>query len=181
MNNKKVLIVIDMQNDFVTGALENSEAQGITAALEDRVKEYKAEGIPVFFTRDTHGEDYMETQEGRLLPVPHCIKDTKGWQIIDCLKEYADEANVLDKPTFGAVDFPAWLEEKLGAEAVSDLEEIQFCGVCTDICVISNAMILKATYPEKKITVFGSLCAGVTPESHENALNAMKACQMYIN
>lgn len=180
MENSKILIVIDMQNDFVTDALENKDAQAITAAMAKKVKEYRENGIPVFFTRDTHGDDYMNTQEGRLLPVPHCIKNTEGWQIIDCLAEFADINNTLDKPTFGAVALPAWLEEKLGADAVAELKEIEFCGVCTDICVISNAMLLKAAYPEKKITIDSRLCAGVTPESHKTALDAMRACQMYI-
>ncbi|MDO4395519.1 MAG: isochorismatase family cysteine hydrolase [Clostridia bacterium] len=180
MANDKILIVIDMQNDFVTDALENKEAQLITDGLAAKVEEYMQQDIPVFFTRDTHAENYMETQEGKFLPVPHCIKGTKGWEIIDALSKYADESNTLDKLTFGAVNLPAWLESKLGADAMNELEEIQLCGVCTDICVISNAMILKGSYPEKKISVLSEFCAGVTPESHETALNAMKSCQMYI-
>lgn len=179
MNGNKILIVIDMQNDFVTDALANAEAQAITEKLAEKVKGYITQGIPVFFTRDTHGENYMETQEGHLLPVPHCLKGTEGWQIIDCLAEFSNEHNTLDKPTFGATALPAWLEENLGDD-FGRLDEIEFCGVCTDICVISNAMLLKAAYPEMKITVDSSLCAGVTPESHNTALDAMKACQIYI-
>lgn len=176
MGKKKVLIVIDMQKDFLTGALANEEAQKITADIRNRIEEYIREELPVFFTRDTHGNDYMETQEGRMLPVPHCIRGTDGWQIADELREYAPEDRVLDKRSFGCVDLPDWLAENLGGEP----EEIELCGVCTDICVISNAMILKAAFPETKIKVKGALCAGVTPESHQTALAAMTSCQIIV-
>lgn len=176
---KKVLLVIDMQKDFVTGALANEEAQKIVSAIEKRIEEYRKDDYPVFFTRDTHGENYMDTQEGRLLPVPHCIKDSDGWQIIEQLRGFADEENVLDKPSFGCLNLPAWLLEKLD-EKGENLEEIELCGVCTDICVISNAMILKAAFPEVTVSVNGKLCAGVTPESHENALKAMASCQVVV-
>lgn len=176
MSRKKALIVIDMQKDFVTGALANVEAQQIIGNIQTKIKAYEDAGMPVFFTRDTHGQDYLDTQEGKLLPVPHCLKNTDGWQIISELSEYFREENTLDKPTFGCLNIGTWLKEKLGEEP----ESIELCGVCTDICVISNAMILKAAYPETTITVDGTCCAGVTPASHANALEAMKMCQIII-
>lgn len=176
MDTTKVLIVIDMQNDFVTGALANEEAQKIVAGVEAKIQSYQKNGLPVFFTRDTHGDDYMQTQEGAMLPVPHCLKGSEGWQIMDSLKPYVTEGAVLDKPSFGCIELPRWLESKLGEKP----EEIELCGVCTDICVISNAMILKAAFPETRVRVSGSCCAGVTPESHSNALKAMKVCQIIV-
>lgn len=176
MKNEKALLVIDMQVDFVTGALANEEAQQIIGRLQEKIAAYRAEGYPVLFTRDTHGENYMETQEGRLLPVPHCIKDSEGWQIIDDLREGVREEDVLDKPTFGCMELPGWLGEKLGGVP----EEIELVGVCTDICVISNAMILKAAFPETTVKVDSSCCAGVSPQSHETAIEAMKACQIIV-
>lgn len=173
---KKALIVIDMQKDFLTGALANPEGEAIIPAVAKRIEEYEKEGCPVFFTRDTHTEEYMNTQEGRLLPVPHCIKGTDGWQIAKELRGFADEGNVLDKLSFGCMELPTWIAGKLGETP----KELELCGVCTDICVISNAVILKAAFPETKIEVKGRLCAGVTPESHENALNAMKNCQIIV-
>ena len=176
MSGKKVLFVIDMQVDFVTGALANEEAQTITGRIVDKVKAYQEAGDFVFFTRDTHGENYMETQEGRLLPVPHCAEGTDGWQIVDELKVFANKDNTLDKPSFGSLELPKWVYKKTDG----DFDEMEFCGVCTDICVISNAMIMKAAFPEISLTVDGSCCAGVTPESHQTALDAMAACQMNI-
>ena len=176
MKTDKLLLVIDMQNDFITGALANPEAEAIIEAVAEKIQDFQNEGRPVFFTRDTHGEDYMETQEGKRLPVPHCLRGSDGWQIADRLKAYADEEDVLDKPSFGSLQLPEWIEEKLGRAP----EEIELCGVCTDICVISNAVILKAAFPETIVTVEGAFCAGVTPESHGNALEAMRACQVNI-
>lgn len=176
MKKEKVLLVIDMQNDFVTGALANKQACDIIGNLQQKITACKDEGTSVFFTRDTHEEDYLHTQEGRLLPVPHCIKGTQGWQIIGELQQYACEDNTFDKPAFGSLSIGEWLTQKLGGEP----EEIELCGVCTDICVISNAMILKAAFPESKVTVDGMCCAGVTPESHMTALLAMKACQIFV-
>lgn len=177
MRTDKILLVIDMQNDFVTGSLANEEAKKIIGSIEGRIKEYIDEECPVFFTRDTHGEDYMNTQEGQFLPVPHCVENTDGWEIVAGLKDYANTENTFDKPSFGATKLPAWIVEKLGATP----KEIELCGVCTDICVISNALILKASFPETKVSVRGSLCAGVTPESHANALEAMKPCQVVVS
>lgn len=162
----KYLIVVDMQNDFITGALGSELAEAIVPSVVEKVKNYDGK---VIFTRDTHFTGYMQTQEGKKLPVEHCIKDTDGWQICNELKPYVNE--VADKITFGSVDLP---------KMITDAEEIELCGLCTDICVISNAMILKATYPEAKITVDSNCCAGVSVESHNTALDAMKAVQIEV-
>jgi len=162
----KYLIVVDMQNDFITGTLGSKLAEAIVPNVVEKVKNFDGK---VIFTRDTHFADYMQTQEGKNLPVEHCIKDTDGWQICDELKPYANE--VVDKITFGSVDLP---------KMIADADEIELCGLCTDICVISNAMILKATFPEVKITVDSKCCAGVSVESHNTALNAMKAVQIEV-
>ena len=176
MKKDKALLVIDMQVDFVTGALANEEAQKIIGRIREKIETYRQAGYPVFFTRDTHGENYMETQEGRLLPVPHCIKGSEGWQIVEELRDCAEEEDILDKPAFGCLELPKWLLDKLGQAP----DEIELVGVCTDICVISNAMILKAAFPETTVKVDGSCCAGVSPQSHETALSAMKACQVAV-
>ncbi len=174
---KKILLVIDMQKDFVTGALANEEAQKIIGKIQKKIEEYKKEGNPVFFTRDTHEENYLQTQEGRLLPVVHCVRESDGWQIISELACEVSPVNVLDKPAFGSLELPQWLNERLG-DGIPD--EIELCGVCTDICVISNAMILKAAFPETVISVEEKCCAGVSPESHRIAIEAMKACQILV-
>ena len=163
----KYLIVVDMQNDFITGSLGSKLAEGIVSKVVEKVKNFDGK---VIFTRDTHFADYMQTQEGENLPVEHCIKDTDGWQICDELKPYVNE--VVDKITFGSMDLP---------QMITDAEEIELCGLCTDICVISNAMILKAAFPEVKVAVDGDCCAGVTAESHNTALDAMKAVQIEVN
>lgn len=166
----KYLIVVDMQEDFIRGSLGSPLAEKIVPDVVNKVKDFEGK---VIFTRDTHFADYMSTQEGQKLPVEHCIKDTAGWQICDELKPYADE--VIDKITFGSVDLPEIIRNY-----DADIEEIELCGLCTDICVISNAMILKAAFPEVKITVDGKCCAGVSTESHNTALAAMKAVQIEI-
>ena len=163
----KYLIVVDMQNDFITGALGSKLAEAIVPNVVEKVKNFDGK---IIFTRDTHFADYMSTQEGKNLPVEHCIKDTDGWQICDELKPYVNE--VVDKVTFGSVELP---------KLITDADEIELCGLCTDICVISNAMILKATFPEVKISVDSNCCAGVSVESHEIALNAMKSVQIEVN
>ena len=162
----KYLIVVDMQNDFITGTLGSKLAEAIVPNVVEKVKNFDGK---VIFTRDTHFADYMQTQEGKNLPVEHCIKDTDGWQICDELKPYVNE--IVDKITFGSVDLP---------QMITDADEIELCGLCTDICVISNAMILKATFPEVKITVDSNCCAGVSVVSHNTALNAMKAVQIEV-
>ena len=166
----KYLIVVDMQNDFTTGSLGSPHAAAIIPHVVEKVKSFEGR---VIFTRDTHGEDYMQTQEGRNLPVIHCIKDTPGWQICDELLPFAE--TVVDKPTFGSTALAHLL-----ASSAEPMEEIELCGLCTDICVISNAMILKAAFPEVKMTVDASCCAGVTVESHNTALDAMKAVQIEV-
>lgn len=176
MTKKKVFIVIDMQNDFITGPLGNDEGRSIVGALKEEIERKKSEGYETLFTLDTHDGKYMNSQEGRYLPVEHCIEGTEGWQIIPELRPYANSKNILLKNSFGATDIGKWVEEAAGGEP----EEIVLTGVCTDICVISNSMILKAYFPEVPIRVMGKLCAGVTPESHENALKAMGPCQIDV-
>ena len=172
---RKILVVVDMQNDFIDGALGTKEAAAIVPNVVKRIQEFEGD---VLYTRDTHSDNYMETQEGRNLPVPHCIKGTPGWELCPDLKALrdADNSPVLDKVTFGAKDLPAYLE----ARYPGGLECVELIGLCTDICVISNAMVLKAFFPELPVSVTASCCAGVTPESHENALNAMKMCQIAV-
>ena len=166
----KFLIVVDMQVDFIAGSLGSDLATAIVPNVVEKVKNFDGK---VIFTRDTHFEDYMQTQEGTKLPVPHCIKDTDGWQVCDELRPYVE--TVIDKVTFGSVDLP-----KMVKGFGEPIDEIEICGLCTDICVISNATILKAAFPEVKITVDASCSAGVTVESHNTALNAMKTVQIEI-
>jgi len=170
----KYLIVVDMQTDFVDGALGTAEAVAIVPAVKARIEKAKAEGETVLFTRDTHEEAYLETQEGRNLPVPHCIRGSEGWEIIPQLRAYAAGAEMIDKPTFGS----AALGQRLAAE--EGIEQITLIGLCTDICVISNALLIKAFLPEVEVKVDAACCAGVTPDSHNNALAAMKVCQITV-
>ena len=168
----KVLIAVDLQNDFIDGALGTPEASAMLPAALRRIREFDG---PVLFTRDTHGPDYPQTREGRALPVPHCIAGTDGWQIAPSLQPYA--AEIIDKPTFGSTS----LGERLQAmNAQHPIESITLIGLCTDICVISNALLLRAFLPEVPITVDAACCAGVTPQSHRIALQAMLACQIEI-
>lgn len=170
---KKLLVVVDMQNDFVTGALGSQEAKAIVPKVEEKVARAVEAGVDVIFTKDTHGEDYLETQEGRNLPVEHCIKGTEGWELIPELLPYGAGRTTVEKPTFGSV-------ELAHLAARGQYEEICLVGLCTDICVISNALLLKAALPETPIAVDSACCAGVAPESHRNALEAMKMCQIQI-
>lgn len=205
----KILVVVDMQNDFIDGALGTPEAVEIVPAVVKKIKEF--DGL-VVLTRDTHQENYMETQEGANLPVPHCIEGTDGWQIRAEVMEAADQQaeavsesyaddedavritidpSVFNKPTFGCVELGEALaranqpepdaENGIDADDTADMiESIEIVGLCTDICVISNAMLLKAFLPEVPITVDAACCAGVTPESHMRALGAMQACQIKV-
>ncbi len=168
----KVLCVIDMQNDFIDGALGTAEAVAIVDNVRDKIEEYRKNSGTVIFTRDTHYESYMDTAEGKKLPVPHCIKYSDGWQISDKLE--VGDSVVIDKPTFGSVELGKYIA------GLGDIEKIELVGLCTDICVISNALLLKANMPEVPICVDSSCCAGVTPESHSNALSAMQMCQIEI-
>ena len=174
----KAMIVIDMQNDFISGALGTSEAQAIVENAAAAVRGFKAEtGLPVIYTKDTHGEDYLNTMEGKKLPVPHCIKNTNGWELDNALKcLVTDEDIILEKVTFGCKD----IAEKVRCTYGCVPDEITIFGLCTDICVISNTMLLKAAFPESVIKIKENCCAGVTPESHKNALEAMKMCHIDI-
>lgn len=170
----KVLVVVDMQNDFIDGALGTPEAVEIVPRVVQKIRDFDGR---VIATRDTHEEDYLETQEGKKLPVRHCIRGTDGWEIRPEIRELLTEAPI-DKPTFGSVE----LGQKLKAyqESGDPVESITLVGLCTDICVISNALLVKAYLPEVPVTVDASCCAGVTPDSHEQALGAMKMCQIEI-
>lgn len=164
---KKTLIVVDMQNDFIDMALGTPEAVTIVPKVREKIQSYVQNGDTVIFTRDTHGEDYLQTPEGKKLPVQHCIRGTKGWEIADGL--YVDGCKIIDKPNFG---WPHW-----DAEA---LEFVEIVGLCTDICVVSNALIIKAMHPDAQVQVDSACCAGVTPQSHEAALLTMKMCQIDV-
>jgi len=167
----KLLVVIDMQNDFITGALGSEQARAILPAVNAKIAQYKRSGNAVIFTRDTHGEGYLATQEGRYLPVPHCIEGTQGHALAGELD--ATGCEVFDKPQFGSLE----LAERV---ARGGYGQVELCGVCTDICVVSNALILKARLPETKITVDARCCAGVSEQSHKAALLTMKACQVDV-
>ena len=166
---RKILVVVDMQNDFIDGSLGTPEALAIVENVKKKISQYDQENI--FVTMDTHEENYMQTQEGKNLPVPHCIRGTEGWRLNPTIREAAGDCELVEKPTFGSTELP---------KAVKDCDEFILLGLCTDICVISNAMIVKAFLPEVPVRVDASCCAGVTPESHENALAAMKCCQIEI-
>ena len=177
MKNKKFLIVVDMQKDFIDGALGTAEAQAITGAAAERIRACRAAGYRVIATLDTHEANYMETSEGRHLPVPHCIRGTEGWALHPDIREAAGDALIVEKPTFGSTRLPGILREEAGGE---DPEAIELIGLCTDICVVSNALLLKAHYPEARIAVNAACCAGVTPEKHRAALETMRSCQIEI-
>lgn len=168
-----ILLVIDMQNDFINGSLGSKEAEKIVPNVIEKVKNFKGD---VYFTRDTHDQNYLNTQEGKKLPVLHCLQGSKGWEIreeIDKLRK----TEPINKSTFGSIPLAEFMKKKYEEEKI---QSITLIGISTDICVISNAMLLKAYVPEVEIIVDGSCCAGVTPESHKNALNAMKLCQITI-
>lgn len=171
---RKILVVVDMQNDFIDGALGTKEAQQIVEPVIHKIKEYNISNI--YATRDTHSANYLSTQEGKNLPVEHCIKGTQGWEIRAEIAELLDGAVIVDKPSFGSLE----LAEVLYEENKKEELEIELVGLCTDICVVSNAILLKARMPEIKISVDASCCAGVTPESHKAALETMKMCQINI-
>lgn len=164
---KKTLIVVDMQNDFIDMALGTKEAVAIVPKVKEKIAKYIQNGDEVIFTRDTHFEDYLQTAEGKKLPVEHCIKGSKGWQIADGL--YVEGCKIIDKPNFG---WPNWKEERL--------EEVELIGLCTDICVVSNALIIKADFPDVLVKVDRNCCAGVTVQTHEAALKTMEMCQVEI-
>lgn len=171
---RKILVVVDMQNDFVTGALGTAEAVAVVPAVKRKAERFSGE---ILFTRDTHDKEYLQTQEGKNLPVQHCIKNTEGWRIIPELQSIAEKSKIFDKPTFGSTQ----LMDFICAENVkTKIDEITLIGLCTDICVISNSMLLKAFLPESVIKIDAACCAGVTPQRHQTALEAMRACQIEI-
>ena len=171
---KKILIVIDMQNDFIDGALGTKEAEAIVENVRQKILSYPRECV--YATMDTHGEDYPDTQEGRNLPVPHCIKGTKGWELRPEIRELIDPVNIYEKPAFGSVR----LAEDMKKLAEKEEIEIELAGLCTDICVVSNALLLKAFMPEVPVSADAGCCAGVTPEKHEAAVETMRSCQIKI-
>lgn len=172
----KYLIVVDMQNDFITGSLGTKEACAILPNVVEKIKNYDGQ---IIFTKDTHTSEYFNTQEGKNLPVKHCILNEEGWNLDNKLENLVQNAGwkIYNKPTFGCVELAADLKSE---NAQTPIEEIELCGLCTDICVISNALLLKTFMPEVPIYVDADCCAGVTLESHKNALKAMKMCQIYI-
>ena len=171
---RKILIVIDMQNDFIDAALGTKEAVAIVDAVKDKIRSYPAEDV--IATMDTHGENYMATQEGKYLPVPHCIRGSDGWQIRPDIAVLLAGAKIYEKPTFGSTALAADLKTIAEEEAI----ELELIRLCTDICVVSNALLLKAAMPEVKISVDARCCAGVTPEKHLAALETMRSCQIQI-
>lgn len=172
---RQFLVVVDVQKDFVDGALGTKEAVGIIPNVVKKIKEHTGD---IFVTYDTHFENYMETSEGKKLPVPHCIKGTDGWKMNDQVQEALSGKDyvAVEKRTFGSVALPEFIKEKAGEEAFT----VELIGLCTDICVVSNALVLKANFPEMEIMVDASCCAGVTPESHQAALTTMKMCQILV-
>lgn len=168
-----ILIVVDMQNDFIDGALGTAEAAAIVSKVKDKIENFSGR---VLFTRDTHEENYLQTQEGKKLPITHCVEGTKGWQIHPELVGLCTERPI-DKNTFGSVELGSLL---VTTNKENPIQSITLIGLCTDICVISNALLIKAFLPEVKIIVDASCCAGVTEESHQTALTAMKSCQIEI-
>ena len=175
---KELLVVIDYQNDFVNGALGFEGAEKLDGPIVEKIREYRSRDADVIFTRDTHRENYLETQEGRRLPVVHCIEGSHGHKIFgETAKQVQIGDMIIDKPSFGSAELGRLLAEENEKELI---EKVTLIGLCTDICVISNSMLLKAFYPEVPISVDASACAGVTPQSHKNALEAMKMCQIDI-
>ena len=171
----KILVVVDMQKDFVTGALGSAEAQQIVPEVVKKVTNFDG---TVVFTRDTHHENYMETQEGKNLPVPHCFEGTDGWEIIPELAELSKGKKIFDKPTFGSKELAQFIKEE--ADKRNGELSVELIGVCTDICVVSNALLIKAYNTEIPVSVDAKCCAGVTPQSHNAALATMKSCQVQV-
>jgi len=172
---KKILVIIDMQNDFIDGTLGSAQAIEIVPKTVEKIKAHEGD---IFLTLDTHYENYMETSEGAKLPVPHCIKGTNGHEINPVIKDALSDKiyTTVEKNTFGSIALPRIIEEDYNTEEIS----FELCGLCTDICVVSNALLLKAYFPEVPISVDASCCAGVTPEKHKAALETMRSCQIDI-
>ena len=177
----KILVVVDMQNDFISGSLGSAEAQDIVSNVKKKIDEYRSRGDSIIFTQDTHYDNYLDTPEGKMLPIKHCIRLTDGWNIHQDLIESMnnDEYLVIEKPTFGSINL-MWELEDMIEDCAEEDTELEFVGLCTDICVVSNVLLAKAYYPDLKITVDASCCAGATPEKHKAALEIMKSCQIEI-
>jgi len=173
---RRLLVVVDMQNDFIDGALGTKEAEAIVDNVAAKIKEYNAEDI--FVTLDTHHEDYLDTREGQLLPVKHCIEGTEGWRLSPKLDSLLDGACIIEKPTFGSYELVDAIGE-IYEEEEGEIE-IEIVGLCTDICVVSNALLLKNWFYETPVKVAASCCAGVSPEKHEAALETMRSCQILV-
>ena len=173
---KRFLVVVDMQKDFVDGALGSAEAVAVVPAVADKIRTFDGE---IFVTFDTHFKNYMDTREGKFLPVPHCVKGTAGWRLDSAVAAALEEKSYtpVEKITFGSTALPELIERAAGKEPFS----IELIGLCTDICVVSNALLLKAHFPEAPITVDAACCAGVTPAKHEAALETMRSCQITVN
>ena len=172
---KKFLVVVDMQKDFVDGALGTAEAEAIVPNVQKRISEFEGE---IFVTLDTHFENYLDSAEGKKLPVKHCIKGTEGWALDKGVEQALSHKHYtkVEKVTFGSVDLPVLIKEAVAGESFS----VELIGLCTDICVVSNALLLKCNFPECDISVRASCCAGVTPQAHEAALATMRSCQIDI-
>lgn len=169
---RKAVVFVDVQNDFITGTLGSESAQKVLPAIIKFAKKAKEHGWGMYATRDTHGSDYMSTLEGANLPVKHCVSNTDGWQIAEPLRGMLDDSNVVDKPTFGSFPLARKMKEL-------NYDEIVLCGFCTDICVVSNALLLRAAMPNTKIAVARDLCAGTSEAAHESALAVMQSCMVY--
>ncbi|MBR1422814.1 MAG: cysteine hydrolase [Ruminococcus sp.] len=172
---KQILVVVDMQNDFIDGSLGTAEAQDIVGSAAEKIRGFDGD---IFVTYDTHFENYLETAEGKKLPVEHCIKGTDGWRLNDAIAAALQGKNytAVEKNTFGSVELPQLIKEAAGEEDIS----VELIGLCTDICVVSNALVIKANLPEVPISVDAGCCAGVTPAAHEAALETMRSCQIDI-
>lgn len=170
---KKLLVVIDMQNDFVTGSLGTKEACDIVEKVREKIESGISQGQEIVFTRDTHDETYYDTQEGHLLPVKHCLKGSDGWELIPEIRSLAVGRKIFDKPAFGSIGLAEYIKK-------GKYDEVELIGVCTDICVVSNALLVKAYVPEVPVFVDSSCCAGVTLESHDSAISTMKMCQIFV-
>lgn len=170
---KEILIVVDMQTDFIDGSLGSADAQAITPNAVQRIRDWQGD---IIVTLDTHSENYLETAEGKKLPVPHCIKGTKGWALHPLIEDVLSGKcfEVVEKPTFGSTELPSCVRALAGNEEFS----LTLIGLCTDICVVSNALLLKAAFPEVPIAVDAACCAGVSPQTHEAALRTMQCCQI---
>ena len=171
---RKILVVVDMQNDFIDGALGTKEATAIVPAVKEKIASYAPEDV--YYTLDTHEKDYLQTQEGQFLPVEHCVRGTEGWKLSPELSDVLAGAKRYEKPTFGSVNLAFRLRDLASEEAI----EVELVGLCTDICVVSNALLFKAMMPEVLISVDAACCAGVTPDNHKAALQTMKSCQIQV-